>query len=147
MNSVENILTNFHFVNEFWGLVAPCIMMAIDFLTGIIYAWSTKTFQSKKMRSGLSKKIGELAIIVIGEVLSFSLGLPKYIMTGISLYIIIMELMSVFENLDKMGVPVPKFIRDVINNVSDSIDNGKIVTDNISKYTQKSDSNDVTKSE
>lgn len=147
MNSVENILTNFHFVNEFWGLIAPCIMMAIDFLTGTIYAWSAKTFQSKKMRSGLSKKVGELAIIVIGEVLSFSLGLPRYIMTGISLYIIIMELMSIFENLDKMGVPVPKFIRDVINNVSDSIDNGKIITDNISNDIEKSDNNDVTKSE
>lgn len=139
MNQVESILTNFHFVNEFWGLVAPCIMMAIDFITGTIYAWSTKTFQSKKMRTGLSKKVGELAIIVIGEVLSFSLGLPKYIMTGISLYIIIMELMSIFENLDKMGVPVPKFIKDVINNVSDSIDSGKILENKDNNESKKSE--------
>lgn len=70
---------------------------------------------------GLSKKTGEIAILVIGELFSFSLGLPHYIMSCISFYIIMMEFMSIMENIDKMGVPLPKFISEVINNKDDSI--------------------------
>lgn len=99
-------------------------MIGIDFVTGLVYAWASKTFQSSKMRTGLSKKVGELAILVIGEILSFAFGLPKYIMGGVALYIIIMELMSIFENLDKMGVPVPKLVKRVINNVSTTLTEG-----------------------
>lgn len=116
-----DILTNFHFVNEAWGLVTPILLMTVDIVTGTVYAWSSKTFQSKRMRSGLSKKVGEISILVIGEVLSFSLGLPRYIMSGISAYIILMELMSVMENADKMGAPIPKSIKKVINNVNDEV--------------------------
>ena len=116
-----DILTNFHFVNEAWVLVTPILLMTVDIVTGTVYAWSSKTFQSKRMRSGLSKKVGEISILVIGEVLSFSLGLPRYIMSGISAYIILMELTSVMENADKMGAPIPKSIKKVINNVNDEV--------------------------
>lgn len=70
---------------------------------------------------GLSKKTGEIAILVLGELFSFSLCLPHYIMSCVSFYIIMMEFMSITENVDKMGVPLPKFISDVINNKDDSI--------------------------
>ena len=36
-------------------------------------------------------------------------------------YIIMMEFMSIMENIDKMGVPLPRFISEVINNKDDSI--------------------------
>lgn len=110
-------LSNFHFTNEIWVLIIPVSLMAIDFLTGLMYAWSTNTFKSKKMRSGLTKKVGEIAILVIGELFSYGLRIPPMIMAGISAYIIFMELMSVMENLKKMGVPIPGFIAKVLNTV------------------------------
>ena len=116
-----DIVMNFRFVNEFWTLVTPLCLMGIDIITGTVNAFAKKQFKSKKMRMGLSKKIGEIAILVIGELFSFSLCLPHYIMSFISFYIIMMEFMSIMENVDKMGVPLPKFISDVINNKDDSI--------------------------
>ena len=116
-----DIVMNFRFVNEFWTLVTPLCLMGIDIATGTVNAFAKKQFKSKKMRMGLSKKTGEIAILVIGELFSFSLGLPHYIMSCISFYIIMMEFMSIMENIDKMGVPLPKFISDVINNKDDSI--------------------------
>ena len=74
------LLQNFHFSNEVWILILPLSLMFIDFFTGSINAWSNNDFQSKKMRLGLNKKVGELAIIVIGELFSYGLGLPDYIM-------------------------------------------------------------------
>ncbi len=116
-----DIVMNFRFVNEFWTLVTPLCLMGIDTITGTVNAFAKKQFKSKKMRMGLSKKIGEISILVIGELFSFSLCLPHYIMSCISFYIIMMEFMSIMENIDKMGVPLPKFISDVINNKDDSI--------------------------
>ena len=85
------LLQNFHFSNEVWILILPLSLMFIDFFTGSINAWSNNDFQSKKMRLGLNKKVGELAIIVIGELFSYGLNLPSYIMSCVSGYIILME--------------------------------------------------------
>ena len=114
---IIEILSNFKFKNEFWQLILPVALMGIDFATGLTYAWSTRTFKSKKMRSGLTKKVGEITILVIGELFAAGLQLPQVIMAGISLYIMFMEFMSVMENLKKMGVPIPGFISKVLNTV------------------------------
>lgn len=110
----------FHFANEILVLIIPTALMAIDVITGYVKAWALGTFSSKKMRLGLSKKTGELAIIIVGELLSFSLGLPKYIMNGIAIYIIFMEVVSIIENAEKMGVPLPVKIHNIVNNIDDN---------------------------
>lgn len=112
-------LQNVKFTSETWRLILPFIMMGLDIVTGLIYAWSSKSFQSTKMRSGLAKKAGEAVIIVIGELCLWALHFPDAIMTGISVYIIFMEFMSIIENLDKLGVPLPDRIKKVINNHSE----------------------------
>lgn len=114
---IVTFIENFQFRNEFWILILPVSLMAIDFITGLLYAWSTETFKSKKMRSGLTKKVGEIAILVIGELFSYGMRIPPVIMAGISAYIIFMEFMSIMENLKKMGVPIPGFISKVLNTV------------------------------
>lgn len=106
-----------HFSSDTWAVVLPMVLIGIDVLTGLIYAWANKCFSSSKMRTGLSKKLGEIVIIVLGELFSYAVGLPKYIMNGILFYIAFMELMSIIENLDKMGVPLPKSIKKRINNI------------------------------
>lgn len=111
-----DIIQTLHFTNRIWLLVLPVAMMGIDIVTGVINAWKQKDFQSTKMRAGLAKKAGELLIIVIGVLFTYGMGVPDYIIKFISLYIIVMELMSIVENLDKLGVPLPKPIKDVINN-------------------------------
>ena len=114
---IVTFLNNFRFRNELWILILPVSLMAIDFITGLLYAWSTNTFKSKKMRSGLTKKVGEIAILVIGELFSYGMRIQPIIMDGISAYIIFMEFMSIMENLKKMGVPIPGFISKVLNTV------------------------------
>ena len=111
-----DIIKTLHSTTMIWLLVLPVAMMAIDIVTGVINAWKQKDFQSSKMRSGLAKKAGEILIIVIGVLFTYGMGAPEYIIKFVSLYIIVMELMSIMENLDKLGVPLPKAIKEVINN-------------------------------
>ena len=117
------MIQGFEFRNEFWCLILPVILMGFDILTGFVNAWAKKEIQSKKLRAGLSKKVGEIAILVIGEFISYALMVPPVVMKSLSFYIMLMEIISIFENLDKMGVPIPKFISKSINNVSDTIIN------------------------
>ncbi len=114
-------LSNFRFRNEILELIVPVIMMAVDFLTGSFSAWMTHTFQSARMRAGLTKKVGEMSIIVIGALLSYALNLPPQILAGISLYIMFMELMSICENAKKMGAPLPGAISKVLNTVDSAL--------------------------
>ena len=110
-------LSNFKFKNELWVLTLPLVAIVFDFVTGIFYAMMSKTFKSKKMRSGLTKKVGEISILVFGEVCSYALQLPDALMNCIAGYIIFMEAMSILENAKKAGAPLPGFISKALNTV------------------------------
>ena len=124
MEEIIQVVSQFEFRNELWVLFIPLGLMAIDVLTGIIKAWAHNDFKSAIMRAGLAKKAGEIMILVVGELISYGMMLPDTIMNGISFYIIFMEVMSIMENLDELGIPIPKFVRDVINNVDDKLQHG-----------------------
>lgn len=124
MEDILKFVEQFHFRNELWVLFIPLGLMAIDVLTGIIKAWAHNEFKSAIMRAGLAKKAGEIMILVVGELISYGLILPDLIMNGISFYIIFMEVMSILENADELGIPIPKFVKDVINNVDEQLQHG-----------------------
>ena len=121
MDEIFEFISQFHFRNELWVLFIPLGLMAIDVLSGIIKAWAQNDFQSAIMRAGLAKKAGEIMILIVGELISFGLLLPDTIMNGVSFYIIFMEVMSIIENADELGIPIPGFIKDVINNANDQL--------------------------
>lgn len=129
MEDLYGFISQFHFRNQLWVLFIPLGLMAIDIITGVIKAWAQNDFKSAVMRAGLAKKAGEVMILVIGELISYGLNLPEAVMNGASLYIIFMEIMSILENIDELGVPIPKFVKDVINNANDQLQNGSKETE------------------
>jgi toxin secretion/phage lysis holin len=135
MENFTNILDKVKFANEIWVFIIPGVLMAVDILTGSLNAWAKANFKSFKMREGLVKKCGEITILAIGQLFTVGLVLPTYIMSGISFYIIFMELISICENLQKMGVPIPKFIKKALDDTEkaleekESVDSKKEDTD------------------
>lgn len=123
MQAYIEVLQSFRFRNEWWVLVLPISLMAIDVVTGLLKAFVTKTFQSSVLRAGGCKKAGEVAVLGVGELFTCALVLPDYVMIMVSAYIVFMEIMSIIENVDKLGVPIPAFVRDVVNNVDDQLYN------------------------
>lgn len=122
MNNFTNILDKVKFANEIWVFIIPGVLMAVDILTGSLNAWAKSNFKSFKMREGLVKKCGEITILAIGQLFTVGLVLPTYIMSGISFYIIFMELISICENLQKMGVPIPKFIKKALDDTEKALE-------------------------
>lgn len=127
MENFKSFLEQVKFVNETWVFMIPGILMAIDILTGSLNAWAKQDFKSYKMRQGLVKKCGEVTILGIGELFTIGMILPTYIMSGISFYIIFMELISICENLQKMGVPIPKFIKKALSDTEKALEDKESV--------------------
>ena len=112
---MEELMQSIQFANIWWAIVTPIILIILDVLTGIIIAWKNNDFKSAKMREGLSKKYGELVYILIGILAKFSIGteLILYFTVG---YICLMELSSLAENCDKLGVKIPDKLKEKLNN-------------------------------
>lgn len=117
-------LSAFSFKSDFYTITLPMFMMAVDIVTGFLNAWKKKQVKSSIMRTGLAKKMGEICVILIGVALVKGTTAPHYILAGLSFYIILMETVSVAENLDKLGVPIPKWFKKAIGTLKDTIQNG-----------------------
>lgn len=112
---MEEIIKNINFTNIWWAIATPLILIILDVLTGLIIAWKNGDFKSSVMRAGLSKKFGELVYVLVGILTKFALGteLIMYFAVG---YICLMELSSLAENCDKLGVKMPSKIKEKLNN-------------------------------
>ena len=129
---MENILTQYNWVKDLhlkgveWMFIIPIFLMVADVITGYVASWKNHTIKSQKMRDGLVKKVGELVCITFGFVMFWATDIMAFV-TSIGTYISFMELVSIFENLDKMDVKVPGFISKRINNDLDTVQKVEIV--------------------
>lgn len=112
---MEEIIQNIHFTNLWWTILAPLILIIIDVLTGVVIAWRNNDFQSSKMRAGLSKKFGELVYVLVGILTKYALGTDLILYFAVG-YICLMEISSLAENCDKLGVKMPDKLKEKLNN-------------------------------
>lgn len=126
MEMIINSLPKMKFISEFVFYLVPLIFMLCDVVSGLAKAYVQKNVISHKMRSGIIKKCGEMMIIVLTAVVVYSVQWPHQIIAIVSLYMILMEIISIMENLDGIGVPIPKWIEKTINNVAEDINDGDV---------------------
>lgn len=115
------------FTSKTWVWALPIIMMAFDIVTGYLNAWAKHEIQSSKMRSGIVKKAGEISAILILEIITFAMHIPFDLVKFFSILITFTEINSIIENLDKMGVPVPTWLKSRINNDIDNMTNTDVI--------------------
>ena len=109
------------FTSNMWSMLLPVILMGADILTGWIQASINGTWDSTKMRKGLFRKSAEIIIIILAYVVQVAVALPVDIFMFISIYVCIMEGLSVIENLDQAGLPVPGWITRRLKKAMDSM--------------------------
>jgi len=116
--------SNFSYSHIYWIFLLPLIGAGADIVTGWIQATINGTWDSTKMRKGLYRKGGELLVVIIAFVAEAAIPvIAEYkVATWISLYIVIMEAVSVLENLDQAGVAFPKGILKKLGKVKDELD-------------------------
>ena len=115
---MEELIQNIHFTSAWWAMLAPLILIVIDVITGVVIAWRDNNFKSSVMRAGLSKKFGELVYVLVGILTKYALGTEMILYFTVG-YICLMEISSLAENCDKLGVPLSDKLKEKLNNNKD----------------------------
>ena len=88
------------------------ILMIIDYITGILAGFYFKELSSKKSFKGIIKKFFLLTIVSLSKMIDEILGGNGLIRSTILLFFIATEGLSILENSIKVGVPVPKWLTE-----------------------------------
>lgn len=114
------------------SLKALVAFMAADYITGILVAAvfrrSPKTRQgalsSRAGFIGLLKKCDILLLVLLAVMLDNLTG-SSFIRAGVCLFFTANEGLSILENLGLMGVPYPRFLRDMLEAMRKTNDEGE----------------------
>ena len=107
-------------------IIVLMVMMIIDYLSGMSAAWSEGTLSSKVGAKGIVKKVGYMALIAVAmgvDYLIYSGIVAANIEVGynmwfgllVAVWLIINEMISILENLSRLGVPIPEFLKKIIS--------------------------------
>lgn len=102
-------------------LVVLLIAMAVDYITGIVSAYMNSALSSKRGLKGIIKKICYIALVAVAmcaDYLIYSGFAAVHIQIGcdlwfgilVTVWLVINEMLSILENLIRIGVPVPAFL-------------------------------------
>lgn len=114
-------------------IIVLIIAMIIDYGSGMAAAYNDCELSSKKGIKGILKKIGYLALVCVGILIDYILysalsqiGIenPITMVFGllIAIWLIINELISILENLNRLGVPVPDFLLKFISKLKITVE-------------------------
>lgn len=113
-------------------IILICAMI-IDYATGMLAAAYNSELSSKKGIKGIVKKVGYLALVAVAMIVDWLIccGLQQinvdikysvFFAVLVAVWLIINELISVLENLAKMGVPIPNFLKKIIDRLKNTVD-------------------------
>lgn len=114
-------------------IIILIIAMIIDYVTGMMSAWLNSELSSKKGIKGIVKKVSYLALVAVAMIVDWLIccGLQQinvgitysvFFAVLVAVWLIINELISVLENLSRMGVPIPNFLKKLINRLKNTVD-------------------------
>ena len=128
------------FLTALWGWIGWAVIIwvacfVLDYISGTAAARKNGEWSSDIAREGLWHKLGEifavlvaalcdiaLKVIVEGSGINIGIELSAVITPIVLLWYIITELGSIAENAEKLGAPVPSWIKNGLKQYKDRID-------------------------
>ena len=100
-------------------------VMVLDYISGISAAWVNHQLSSRIGLIGIVKKVSYLLIVNVGMALDYLIFLlgqkfgvqindSYFVGLLVIVWLIINECISILENADEMGLPVPEFIKKLL---------------------------------
>ena len=91
------------------------IVMALDYLTGVVAAFRTKTVSSSAGYSGLVKKASIFIIVILAAQMDRVIGNDNHIFRNCTaLFFTANDAISILENAGKMGMKLPAFLKNAL---------------------------------
>ena len=98
-----------------WDTLAKVLfgLMFLNFLTGLIVGYKMQNLNSQRAFKGLRKKL-LILVILCGASLMHKLVPDLAFRTLVGMFYCATELLSIIENVAKVGVPIPKKLKKAL---------------------------------
>ena len=92
------------------GFVKVLITFSIiDFITGLMAAYSKHELNSSVGFNGICRKISMYCLVGVAHIIDlYMLGDTAMLKTSVTLFYAVNEGISIFENVDVLGIPIPQ---------------------------------------
>ena len=101
-------------------MVALVALIILDYISGVIAAAVEKRLSSEVGAKGIAKKIFRLLIVALANIVDINvIGDGHVLKTVTVVFYICNECISLIENAGRIGVPVPKKLLDVLEQLRD----------------------------
>lgn len=107
----------------FYALIALC---TLDYITGVMVAIKNHELSSRVGYVGIMRKVGIFILVCVGHLVDmYIINGGNVFMSAVSLYYAANEGISITENSEKLGLPVPKKLSRLLKQVKDDADEDK----------------------
>lgn len=115
-NAISVVLTTFVYLvgGIDIAMKSLLIVIVIDYITGVISAIYNKKLNSTIGLKGILKKFSYLIIVSLSVILDRIVGDTGAIRTLVIYFFVANDGISIVENIGKMGVPLPKKLTEVL---------------------------------
>ena len=101
-------------------IIALVVFVAVDYLTGILCAISDKSLSSEVGFKGIAKKVVIFMLVGVANILDVEvIGTGSVLRTAVIFFYLSNEGISLLENATHLGLPVPKKLKDVLEQIHD----------------------------
>ena len=116
-----------YFLGGFDGLFAVLAMMiVVDYITGVMVAIKEKRVSSKIGFTGICRKILILLFVGIANMLDmYIVGSGSMLRTATIFFYVSNEGISILENATNLGLPVPRKIKEILEQLHDRSEKDK----------------------
>ena len=116
-----------YFLGGFDGLFAVLAMMiVVDYITGVMVAIKEKRVSSKIGFTGICRKILILLFVGIANMLDMHVvGSGSMLRTATIFFYVSNEGISILENATNLGLPVPRKIKEILEQLHDRSEKDK----------------------
>ena len=117
LNAVVSVIcTTFIWLIDGLDIAILCLIVAIvlDYISGLIKAYNTKTLSSNIGFRGILKKVGILIIVMLAVLVDRVTVTNGSIRTLVIYYFVANEGLSILENLAQAGLPIPKSLKNAL---------------------------------
>lgn len=107
------------------ALQTLCLFMVVDFITGLLKGIVNKELNSQTCLKGIIKKCCYFILVIVAVALDRlypeAQGLVR---TLVCYFLVATDGISILENIGAAGVPYPKFLKNILEQLKDKSDEG-----------------------
>lgn len=109
------------------------LVMIADYLSGMVKAWINDELNSRIGLKGIVKKLSYMLVVIVAACVDWLIGSgliavgvqldrSYYFGVMVTVWLIVNELISILENLNAVGVPLPGFLSRIISHLKNAVD-------------------------